>query len=87
MVGTTTPMQFLIPCGVSILIYPRCNSLSQAETTADRKDRDLLQGTLKSLAERLGYRLVLSLANYKYAGTAVLIRWVGVRPVQIRGSP
>lgn len=32
--------------------------------------------TLKALARRLGYRLVMSLANSKYAGTAALIKYV-----------
>lgn len=47
----------------------------QADTTADRKDREEFE-KLKSLARRLGYRVVLSLANSKYAGTAALIRCV-----------
>ena len=46
----------------------------QEDTTADRKDLDLLRRTLTPLAKRLGYRVVMSLANYKYAGTAALIR-------------
>lgn len=58
----------------AILCVGRCFFCEQADTTADRKDKELLQDTLKSLAGRLGYRLVMSLANYKYAGTAALIR-------------
>ncbi|CAN0255127.1 unnamed protein product, partial [Ectocarpus sp. 13 AM-2016] len=45
------------------------------DTAADRKDVALVDRTLRALARRLGYRLVMSLANSKYAGTAALIRY------------
>ena len=54
----------------SLFVFPA----GQEDTTADRKDLDLLRRTLTPLAKRLGYRVVMSLANYKYAGTAALIR-------------
>ncbi|CAB1110598.1 unnamed protein product [Ectocarpus sp. CCAP 1310/34] len=44
------------------------------DTAADRKDVALVDRTLRALARRLGYRLVMSLANSKYAGTAALVR-------------
>lgn len=56
--------------------FPSSISLRQQDdTAADRKDIALLQKTLMKLARRLGYRVLMSLANYKYAGTAVLIRY------------
>lgn len=51
--------------------------IQKDDTAADRKDIGLFQKTLMSLARRLGYRVLMSLANYKYAGTAVLIRCGG----------
>lgn len=53
-----------------------CVSFFQDDTAADRKDIALVDRTLKALARRLGYRLVMSLANSKYAGTAALIRYL-----------
>lgn len=52
------------------LLFP-----GQVDTAADRKDSDLLETKLNPLARRLGYRVILSLANYKYAGSAALIRY------------
>ncbi|CAM9377029.1 unnamed protein product, partial [Choristocarpus tenellus] len=42
----------------------------KADTTTDREDRELVARTLYRLAKELGYKVFLSLANYKYAGTA-----------------
>lgn len=89
-----SPVRFIpgrFSCGLPVHPSPR-NELNgtghpQADTAADRKDRDLLQSTLKPLADRLGYRLVMSLANYKYAGTAVLVRWVAGRALPRAGLP
>ncbi|CBJ25517.1 conserved unknown protein [Ectocarpus siliculosus] len=57
------------------------------DTAADRKDIALVDRTLRALARRLGYRLVMSLANSKYAGTAALISTWGavfaITPVTI----
>lgn len=69
-----TPSSQLVLISVFLPRVATVMHYCQADTTADKKDRELLQGTLMALANRLGYRLVMSLANYKYAGTAALIR-------------
>lgn len=46
----------------------------QDETKKDRDEIALVDRTLRALARKLGYRVVLSLANSKKAGSAALIK-------------
>lgn len=48
--------------------------LQQDETKKDRDDIALVDRTLRALARELGYRVVMSLANSKKAGSAALIK-------------
>ncbi|CAM9697333.1 unnamed protein product [Discosporangium mesarthrocarpum] len=48
----------------------------KTDTASDKEDRRLVASTLERLAAEMGYGLLWSLANYKYSGTAVLIKCV-----------
>lgn len=58
------------------IFYFGSSRFTQDDTKKDRDDIALVRKTLLNLARRLGYRVVMSLANTKKAGSAALIRCV-----------